>query len=262
MVKKEKEYNFIVNIIKENYGWVVSVITVIGIVILNIFRFIEYIKALFYFNYYGIDINLYKYYDQNFLYSLCLSIIFIIAFAFLLYCFKKIVDNIKNKIFICKQNFENVLLIILSNVYLIISTGTQQMNLLSYIVSFTIFILTEIILSFFVFKKIPIDDNQKINKKEIIIESFKNLSFFIILLIISIGIRTYSVLALKNNYRVINNEKIIVYSTINYYITLDCEINNNELTIYKGTQEKIDTKNVYSKLDEFNKIIIEQKKRN
>lgn len=82
MVKKEKEYNFIVNIIKENYGWVVSVITVIGIVILNIFRFIEYITALFYFNYYGIDINLYKYYDQNFLYSLCLSIIFIIAFAF------------------------------------------------------------------------------------------------------------------------------------------------------------------------------------
>ena len=80
MSKKEKEKNSIVNIIKENYGWVIAVITVIGIVILNIFRFLEYLNVLFYFNYYGIDINLYKYYDQNFLYSLCLSIIFIVAF--------------------------------------------------------------------------------------------------------------------------------------------------------------------------------------
>ena len=254
MARKEK--NSIVNVIKENYGWVIAVITVIGIVILNIFRFVEYINALFYFNYYGIDINLYKYYDQNFLYSLCLSIIFIIAFAFLLYCFKQIVDNIKNKKYFCKQNFINILLIILSNMYLVISTGTQQMNLLSYIVSFIIFIITEIILSILVFKKLSVDNNQVINKKEIIIESFKKLSFFIILLILSIGIRTYSVLSLKNNYRVINNEKIIVYSTIDYYITLDCEINNNELTIYKGTQEKIDTENVYSKLNEFNKIIL------
>lgn len=256
MSKKEKEKSSIVNIIKENYGWFIAVITVIGIVILNIFRFVEYINALFYFNYYGIDINLYKYYDQNFLYSLCLSIIFIIAFAFLLYCFKQIVDNIKNKKYICKQNFINILLIILSNMYLVISTGTQQMNLLSYIVSFIIFIITEIILSILVFKKLPVDNNQVINKKEIIMESFKKLSFFIILLIISIGIRTYSVLALKNNYRVINDEKLIVYSTIEYYITLDCEINNNELVIYKGTQEKTDTENVYSKLNKFNKIII------
>ena len=256
MAKKEKEKNSIVNVIKENYGWVIAVITVIGIVILNIFRFVEYINALFYFNYYGIDINLYKYYDQNFLYSLCLSIIFIIAFVFLLYCFKQIVDNIKNKKYICKQNFINILLIILSNMYLVISTGTQQMNLLSYIVSFIIFIITEIILSILVFKKLPVDNNQVINKKEIIIETFKKLSFFIILLIISIGIRTYSVLALKNNYRVIKNEKIIVYSTIDYYITLDCEIKDDELTIYKGTQEKIDTENVYSKLNKYNKIII------
>lgn len=254
MARKEK--NSIVNVIKENYGWVIAVITVIGIVILNIFRFVEYINALFYFNYYGIDINLYKYYDQNFLYSLCLSIIFIIAFVFLLYCFKQIVDNIKNKKYICKQNFINILLIILSNMYLVISTVTQQMNLLSYIVSFIIFIITEIILSILVFKKLPVDNNQVINKKEIIIETFKKLSFFIILLIISIGIRTYSVLALKNNYRVIKNEKIIVYSTIDYYITLDCETKDDELTIYKGTQEKIDTENVYSKLNKYNKIII------
>ena len=52
MSKKEKENNSIVNLIKENYGWVIAVITVIGIIILNIFRFIEYINALFYFNYY------------------------------------------------------------------------------------------------------------------------------------------------------------------------------------------------------------------
>ena len=258
MSKKEKEKNSIVNIIKENYGWVIAVITVIGIVILNIFRFLEYLNVLFYFNYYGIDINLYKYYDQNFLYSLCLSIIFIVAFAFLLYCFKQIVDNIKNKKYICKQNFINILLIILSNMYLVISTGTQQMNLLSYIVSFMIFIITEIILSILVFKKLPVDNNQVINKKEIIIESFKKLSFFIILLIVSIGIRTYSVLALKNNYRVIKNEKIIVYSTIDYYITLDCEIKDDELTIYKGTQEKIDSLNIYSKHQQYENINIKE----
>ena len=51
---------------------------------------------------------------------------------------------------------------------------------------------------------------------------------------------------------------MIVYSTNNYYIALDCEINDNQLTIYKGSQEKIENNNIKSQLTKFNKVEIKE----
>ena len=55
------------------------------------------------------------------------------------------------------------------------------------------------------------------------------------------------------------NNKVIVYSTTDYYLTLDCDIDNNELIIYKGSQEKIDNNNIKSQLTKFNKVEIKEK---
>ncbi len=59
---------------------------------------------------------------------------------------------------------------------------------------------------------------------------------------------------MNKEYRIINNDKVIVYTTNDYYLILDCEIRNNELIIYKGKQTKINNENVISKLISFDEI--------
>lgn len=90
--------------------------------------------------------------------------------------------------------------------------------------------------------------------KRYLINYIKVLPFIIISLIIMNSFRTYLNLIYQKQYKIIDNNKVIVYSTNEYYITLDCDINNNELIIYKGNQEKIENDNVKSQLKKFNKV--------
>ena len=94
--------------------------------------------------------------------------------------------------------------------------------------------------------------------KRDLINYFKVLPFILIFLIILHSTRIYINLAYQKQYRIINDNKVIVYSTNNYYITLDCEINDNQLTIYKGSQEKIENNNIKSQLTKFNKAEIKE----
>ena len=109
-----------------------------------------------------------------------------------------------------------------------------------------------IIYSYFFFKKDEITDNDEAKAK--IKNYFKALPFLIILLLLLYGGRTYSQLKLIRNYNIIGNDKVVVYSNNDYYITLDCDIKDNNLTIYKGRQEKIDNKNVYTVSKTFEKV--------
>lgn len=59
---------------------------------------------------------------------------------------------------------------------------------------------------------------------------------------------------MNKTYRIIDNNKVIVYTTENYYLTLNCEIENNVLVIYQGSQTKIDNKDIESKLIKFKDI--------
>lgn len=59
---------------------------------------------------------------------------------------------------------------------------------------------------------------------------------------------------MNKTYRIIDNNKVIVYTTENYYLTLNCKIENNVLVIYQGSQTKIDNKDIESKLIKFKDI--------
>lgn len=61
---------------------------------------------------------------------------------------------------------------------------------------------------------------------------------------------------MNKTYRIVDNDKVIVYTTENYYLTLNCEIENNVLIIYQGSQTKIDNKDIESKLIKFKDIKI------
>lgn len=239
-------------IIRENYAWIIAILTLGTVIVSNILKFIEYLTSLTYFQYYGLDHNLYNYYDKNFIYSICLSVVFLIAFGFLLYCIKEIKDDFKNNL-----TLKNISIIVLANLYLTIVYCSNLSNTYK-LINFVAFILLEYISSIFIFKK---NDDQKVNKKnrkKFIIDYFKSLVFLIILLILCNSARLYINLQSLTNYRIINDNKVIVYSTNNYYITLDCEINDNQLTIYKGRQEKIENNNIKSQLTKFNKVEIKE----
>lgn len=252
--EKENKTVSVTRIIRDNYAWFIAVLTFLGVMFLNILRFSEYVISSFYFDYYGLDINLYKYYDQNFLYSLCTSIIFGLAFAAVLFCFKQIYDNFKRKNYICKQNLYNLFIIIYSNCYLI-SDRIESDNIYIKVLGLIVLLLFEYFVSRFVFfADIEIEDG--LSGKELLIDCFKKFPFVIILIMILISLNCYTNLTLRKEYRLINNSKVIVYSNSDYFLTLDCEIQNEKLIIYKGTQQKITSDDVYSKLIEFKNVKI------
>lgn len=245
--------NKILNIIQDNHAWVIAIITGIGIIILNMFKFIEYIKCNIYFSYYGLEVTLYNYDDKNIFYDLCLSFIFVFALISLMYCFYQIVLNIKTREFKNKNNLINLSIIFSSNFYLIMSLGVQW-KIWTIIFHLILLIIIEIIMTFIIFKP---DNDEEISKEEIL-NMIKLLPFIVLLLIILIGVTTYLSVDNKKSYRIIDNSKVIAYSNKDYYLVLDCYIEDNNLVIYKGKQQKIDNNGVYSILIEFDDVEIKQ----
>lgn len=253
--EKIKDSKTITELIKENYAWIIAVFGVLGVIILNIFRFVEYITGSAYFSYYGLDINLYKYYDQKFLYELCISIIFMCAVSSLMYCYKQISYNFKNKIVFSKENFYNFTIIIFSNLYLTFMLKIE-FNIITIIICLLSLIIIESIISYFAFNDKKKEPTETITLKQEFINYVKFLPFAIIILMMCQIIRTYSSLSLKSEYRIIDGNKVIVYSNNDYFLTLDCEKDGDNLVIYKGTQTKIDNTSVYSKLEKFKDVTI------
>ena len=251
---KTKQAVSITKLMQEHYKWIIAAVPLLSVIILNILKFIEYLTATIYFKYYGLDIELYKYHDQNFLYGLCFSLISFFAYGSLLYCFKQIRVRIKNKEYFNKSNIYNIFVILIFNFVLIVMVSTEA-NIWIYLISFVAFLFMEYITSKFAFPNdVEKNDEKDFEFKEEFVNLIKNLPFLIILLIFCHWLRIYSSLTLNKEYRIINDSKVIVYSNSEYYLTLDCEIDNNDLIIYKGTQDKIETMNVYNKLKKFNEI--------
>jgi len=243
----EKIFEFL----QKNYGWIVAAITGISVTISFILRFIKYIYSNFYFSYYGISYDLFNSDELGFLYNFGLSILMLLCFGSLIYCYIQLFNVKKMKIKVRTILF-NIFLIIISNIIVVASTNVKY-SLWQFILNIISLILVEIIMSF-IFSKI---DKKEKNKKTDISDlpnTLKIISFYLVLLIFSFLFSYSSEIIMKKEYRIINNDKVIVYTTNDYYLTLDCEIKNNELTIYKGKQTKINNENVVSELINFDKV--------
>lgn len=254
MIKNSKIKNEKLEFIQKNYGWIIALITGIGIIISAIFSFIEYIIASIYFNYYGLDINEYVFKDKGFIYGLVLSLIFMFALFSVLYCIKQTKEYFKN----VKANYKNILInitiIILANFYIMIS-WQLEFAIKDFFVNGIILIIVEtfgLLMFFYKMKK-----DKKISEiKEDLINYFKILPFIIILLIFLISLETILKLKINNFYRIIDDNKAIVYSNSEYYLTLQCEIEEDNIIIYKGNQTKLMSNNIKSEIKKFNIVEI------
>lgn len=236
---------------QKNYGWIVAVITGISVVTSFILRFIKYMYSIYYFSYYGLSYELFNSNELGFLYNFGFSILVLLCFGSLMYCYIQLF-NVKKMKLKLKTILCNIFLILISNIIIVASTNVEY-SIWQYILNVIGLIIVEIIASI-VFLKMDKKEKSKENDLYDFKNSLKILPFYLFLLIFTFILSYSSEIILNNSYRIINSDKVIAYTTSDYYLTLDCEIKDNKLTIYKGKQAKISNENIISELINFDEV--------
>lgn len=242
---KDKIFKFM----QKNYGWIVAVITGISVVTSFILRFIKYMYSIYYFSYYGLSYELFNSNELGFLYNFGFSILVLLCFGSLMYCYIQLfnIKKMKLKTILC-----NIFLILISNIIIVASTNVKY-SIWQYILNVIGLIIVEIIASI-VFFKMDKKERNKIYEENNLPNVLKIIPFYLILLIFSF-LTSYGLnIAMNKSYRIIDNDKVIAYATNDYYLVLDCEIKDNKLTIYKGKQAKINNENIVSELINFDEV--------
>lgn len=242
---KDKIFKFM----QKNYGWIVAVITGISVVTSFILRFIKYMYSIYYFSYYGLSYELFNSNELGFLYNFGFSILVLLCFGSLMYCYIQLfnIKKMKLKTILC-----NIFLILISNIIIVASTNVKY-SIWQCILNVIGLIIVEIIAST-VFSKMDKKGRNKTYEENNLPNILKIIPFYLILLIFSF-LTSYGLnIAMNKSYRIIDNDKVIAYATNDYYLTLDCEIKDNKLTIYKGKQTKINNENIVSELINFDEV--------
>ncbi len=242
---KDKIFKFM----QKNYGWIVTVITGISVATSFILRFIKYMYSIYYFSYYGLSYELFNSNELGFLYNFGFSILVLLCFGSLMYCYIQLfnIKKMKLKTILC-----NIFLILISNIIIVASTNVKY-SIWQYILNVIGLIIVEIIASI-VFFKMDKKEGNKTYEENNLPNVLKIIPFYLILLIFSF-LTSYGLnIAMNKSYRIIDNDKVIAYATNDYYLTLDCEIKDNKLTIYKGKQAKINNENIVSELINFDEV--------
>lgn len=244
---KDKIFKFM----QKNYGWIVAVITGISVATSFILRFIKYMYSIYYFSYYGLSYELFNSNELGFLYNFGFSILVLLCFGSLMYCYIQLF-NIKKMKLKLKTILCNIFLILISNIIIVASTNVKY-SIWQCILNVIGLIIVEIIAST-VFSKMDKKGRNKTYEENNLPNVLKIIPFYLILLIFSF-LTSYGLnIAMNKSYRIIDNDKVIAYATNDYYLTLDCEIKDNKLTIYKGKQTKINNENIVSELINFDEV--------
>lgn len=244
---KDKIFKFM----QKNYGWIVAVITGISVATSFILRFIKYMYSIYYFSYYGLSYELFNSNELGFLYNFGFSILVLLCFGSLMYCYIQLF-NIKRMKLKLKTILCNIFLILISNIIIVASTSIKLLSWQS-IFNVVLLIVIEIVISY-IFFKMDKKERNKTYEENNLPNVLKIIPFYLILLIFSF-LTSYGLnIAMNKSYRIIDNDKVIAYATNDYYLVLDCEIKDNKLTIYKGKQAKISNENIVSELINFDEV--------
>lgn len=244
---KDKIFKFM----QKNYGWIVAVITGISVVTSFILRFIKYMYSSFYFSYYGLSYELFNSSELSFLYNFGFSILILLCFLSLMYCYIQLFNIKKMKVKV-KTILFNIFIIIISNIIVVYSINIKY-SIWQFILNVVFFVIFEIIMVIVFFRTNEKEKSKK-NDTNDLLNCLKVLPFYLILLIFILLLSYGSQTVMNKSYRIINDDKVIVYTTNDYYLTLDCEIKDNKITIYMGKQTKISNENVVSELINFDEV--------
>lgn len=245
--------NSTLKVIQKNYSWIIAVSTSLAVILAFILKFTKYIYSQIRFNYYGIAYEMYDKNELNYLYDFYLSIIILLCFGSLLYCYIQLL-NLKGKKDNNKIRKDNISLIIISNVIIALSISNDN-SLIYTIISVIILIVVELIIAV-IFNSLDKRDSKKTNQSNNLLDTLKLFPFYIILYLVMLSINYLLSFIGNKSYRIIDNDKVIVYSTKEYSIALNCVIDpeTDELIIYKGEYTMIDTKNTFNTTKKFKEV--------
>lgn len=134
----------ILNFLQDNYGWIVAVITGLTVATSFVLRFIKYIYSSYYFNYYGLSYELFNSNELSFLYNFGFSILILLCFVSLMYCYMQLFNVKKMKVKV-KTILFNIFLIIISNIIVVYSTNIKY-SIWQFILNVVFLIIFEIII--------------------------------------------------------------------------------------------------------------------
>lgn len=255
-VSEKKKIKSIVKVFQDNCVWVTALVTGIGIVMRTIIGLIEYLSAYMSFNYFGLDIRFYRFYDHSFLYNFGMTMITMIVLGTTFYWIWKLRENLKNKRFLCSSNLLSSFMFFVSNLYLVL-TLISTFSILSFVINFFLLVMLELYGTSIIFRNTEESSVEDQYSKEQIINFLVSIPLIFIIEIFIQLIPDWFRIIDRKDYRMVNDDTVIVYSSNDYYLTLDCEVNDETLIIYKGTQEKINTTNVPTRLEKFDMVQIQ-----
>lgn len=244
--------NKILRFIKENYAWVTAVFTGLSVVLSFLLKFMKYLFSYFYFFYYGLSYEFINENDVSFIYNFGLGVLFAACFLSLIFCYLQLFGMLKNKLTL-KTIIINICIIFFSNVIIISSLNISFFSI-QFLLNMIVLIVFEILISFRFRKKFKKKVDHKCDKEISLVDYLKIFPFYLLLMIF-LFLFIYSLEIIPNKtYRIINDDKVIIYVTKDYYLLLDCEIIDTKLVIYKGNQTKINNNNIKDKTFSFDVV--------
>lgn len=235
-------------LLKEHHTWVYPILGSLFIIASIVIKVIESLCYKTISNYYGVDFSLVVS-NENIFYYGALGILLTIIISVTLV---NIIYRVENK----KVQISSLCLSIIGNL-IILYLLNNKFNFL--------FLFVGIGLSIFeyVFYFVLISFDPFIAKKTVNLE--KDMKFELIFIAIIIAILCFGISAvnltkysLTNNheYRFITDSQVIVYSNQDYYITLNCKIEEDRLLIYKGSQLKVSNQDINTYIQDFSDVQI------
>lgn len=254
--RDEADVNMMLEMFRKHLGWIIALITGIISSFMALFAFLDYVMGITISNYYGFDISFYQSTGIYFILKTFLGAICFYLIIFLLYKKKKVkLFSIYNVVFYL---FIIVLNLILSIFYF------SVINLATLINAMAFFVFELAVFKFFlpyyiknldqIEKKVDDDINYNLVKeiKVIIISFFLTIIIFVVCIVISTQLSLWR----QKNYSMIDESRVIVYATSEYYVVLDCEVNDGVLKLHQGKYEIIPVANVHSEKVKYNDVQI------
>lgn len=249
-MKLIEELKWDAKFLKENITWITATVTaVVGVwaFLLNINSYINYSSLS---SYYGTSLEFFTYNHWYYVYTIVLITLNILVVLAWFFSFNDLVGSLFSKKS-RKYIMSNAVIIISSYVVLFLILKLAFGIIQSLILTTLIQLFSYAIVKFIYKKFSDIDKTSNDADYNPYIEAkhyFKKIPFyFIIIVILSVAINM-SKYVTEKEYKIVNSEndscQAIVYTTKDYYLTLDCEIEDKKLTLYKGTETKIATDNV------------------
>lgn len=251
-----------------------SALTAFGAIVIaflgGTLRLNDYLNYTFLSSYYGISLEYYNYNEISAVFLLLICTLFICLFAAIIYSYRHFVTCLKRGNSKKGLPGDIVILFAFNLIVYLFLLSLYKNAIHSALV--LIFLYIPILLFITIKKKIMKLIRKKTSTEESYVEAvmdfklyLRNLPILFLLTLVLTHYLNFLSYQLKKDYLLVDSSgescAVAIYSTQDYFVTLECEIQDDNLTIYKGSQNKISNDNVKTQKITFDRVNIKQKGR-